>query len=76
MAGPSLLPLNELQEQVDKFNRLAAKELDKGEACSESRVALLQKERELLLAQIDWQTSGEVQLHEPVLCCQAPLASG
>ena len=76
MVGPSSSTLNELQEQLDKFNKLAAQEFSKDGDCNEARVALLQREREILLAQIDRQTSGEIQHHGSVLCCQVPLASG
>ncbi len=61
MAGPSLSTLNELQEQLDKFNRLAAEELSKGADCNETRVALFQKQAENLVAQIE-QASGEAQV--------------
>ena len=76
MAGPSSSTLSELQEQLDKFRRLAAKELSKEAACNGELVALYQKERELLRAEIDRQTSGEGQHHGSALCCQAPLTSG
>ena len=68
--------LNELQEQLAKFRRLADEELSKGAGRDKDLVAQLHKERELLGAEIDRQTSGEVQHHGSVLCCQAPLASG
>ena len=50
MAGPSSSTLSELQEQLDKFRRLAAKELSKEAASNGELVALYQKERELLRA--------------------------
>ena len=68
MAGSSLLTLNELQEQLDKFNRLAAEELSKRADCNGGLVALYQKERDSLLAQIDRQTPGEVQHLGSALC--------
>ena len=73
MAGPSS---STIQGQLDKLNELSFAELCKGDNRSEGLVAQLQRERELLLAQIDRQTLGEVQHHGSVLCCQAPLTSG
>ena len=67
MAGPSSSTLSELQEQLDKFRRLAAKELSKEAACNGELVALYQKERELLRAEIDRQTPGDVPSHVSVL---------
>ena len=59
MAGSPLSTLNELQGQLDKFRKLAAEELSKGAGRDKDLVAQLQRERELLLAQIDRQTSGD-----------------
>ena len=75
MAGPSLSMLIELQEQLDKFSRLATEELGKGTDCSETRVAQYKKRVENLIAQIKLMPSGELQTRT-VLCCQASLASG
>ena len=72
MAGPS----SSLQEQVDKLNALTLAELYKGDDRNEGLVKDLQKQLEILEAQISRQTSGEVQHHGSVLCCQASLASG
>ena len=49
MAASSLLTLNELQEQLDKFNRLAAEELSKQADCNGGLVALYQKQAESCL---------------------------
>ena len=46
MAGPSLSTLNELQEQLDKFRRLASVELSKEEHCNEKLVARYQNQAE------------------------------
>ena len=75
MAGPSST-VDELQQQLDEYNTLAEMELRKGAQRDLGLLGDLQREREILLAQIDRQTSGEVQHHGSVLCCQAPLASG
>ena len=78
MAGPSFSKMNQLQEQLDRFNSLAAEELGKGAGRDKDLVAQLQMQVQNVAAQIAQikQTSGEVQLHESALCCQAPLASG
>ena len=68
--------MDELQQQLDEYNTLAKRELRKGAQRDLGLLGDLQREREILLAQIDRQTSGEVQHHGSVLCCQAPLASG
>ena len=68
MAGPSLSTLSELQEQLAKFRRLTDKELSKETACNVELVARYQKERELLRAEIDRQTPGDVQYHGAALC--------
>ena len=51
MSAPSLSNLNELQEQLDKISRLAANELSNGADRIESRVALFQKQVDILIAQ-------------------------
>ena len=74
MAGPSSSRLDELQQQLDEYNTLATKEFHKGAQRDKGLVADLQREREILLAQIE--RPGEVQYHLSVLCCQASLAVG
>ena len=64
MAGPSPSALNAIQEQLNKLNRLAIEELCKGADHNEVLVAALQKARELLVAQVDMQTSCEFQYYE------------
>ena len=76
MAGPSSSTLKELQEQLDKFCRLAAEELSKEKHCNDQKVVLYREQAKIAGAEIDRQTSGEVQHHGSVLCCQVPLASG
>ena len=73
MASPSLLTL---QEQLDKLNELTFAELCKGDNRNEGLVADLQRQLEILSAQISRQTSGEAQHHGSVLCCELSLASG
>ena len=60
---------------MHKYNSLAEEELDKGANRDQDLVAQLQTQAQNLRAEIDLQTSGEVQHHGSVLCCQAPLAS-
>ena len=71
MAGPS----PSLQEQVDKLNALTFAELCKLDNRNEGLVKDLQEQLKILEAQISRQTSGEVQHHGSVQCCQASLAS-
>ena len=53
----------DIQEQLHELNRLALKELRKGADRDKDLVAELQRQSEILGAQIQWQTSGEVQHH-------------
>ncbi len=75
MAEPASSRLGELYRRLDECSRRTEEELGK-QPVNDTRVAQLQKQADILLAQIDRQTSGEVQHHGSVLCCQAPLASG
>ena len=67
MAGPSSATITELQERLEKLNKLAFEELGKGARCDKGLVAVLQREREILGAQINKQASGEIQMRS-VLC--------
>ena len=59
MTAPSSSTLKEIQEQLDKFRRLAAEELGK-QLVNDTRVAQYQKQADILLALIH-QASGELQ---------------
>ena len=69
MAGPSSLTL---QEQLDKLNDLTFAELCKGDNRNEGLVKDLQRQLEILSAQISRQTSGEA-LNITGLCCAVDL---
>ena len=64
LAEPSSTALDELRRQLLESSRLAEKELDKGAGPDKDLVAQLQKERDFLGADIDRQSSGELQLCE------------
>ena len=64
MEGPSSSTLDDLRRQLHKYNKLAEAEIDKGAGRDKDLVAELQKERELLGAEIDRLTPGEAQYHE------------
>ena len=59
---------NVLQEQQDKFDKLASNELGKGKGCDEGLLAQNEKRVDSLIAQIKLMPSGEVQMRS-VLCC-------
>ena len=61
MAAPSSSKLEQLQEQLDLFNRLAAEELGKGTGRDKDLVAQLQMQAQNVVAQIAQikQASGE-----------------
>ena len=63
MAGPSSSSMNEIQEQLKELNRLTIGELRKGADRDKDLVAELQKQSEILGAQMQWQMSGGVQHH-------------
>lgn len=63
MAGLSLSTLDELQEQLRELDRLALEEFRTGPHRDMDLVAELQKEREILIAQIDRLPSAESLYH-------------
>ena len=67
MAGPSSAPLDELRRRLLRYSRLAEEELDKGGGRDKDLVTQLQKQADILSAQIK-EASGEVQHHGSALC--------
>ena len=63
--------LGELYRRLDECSRRTEEKLGKGAGRDKDLVTQYQKQADILVAQIDRQTSGEVQHHGSVLCCQA-----